>query len=77
MQEFLTNNRVVSRLNLVKFSCASYFIEDFFVDPYNPNNEILNGYILYIIGIIKLFRNLCKGRNKKLINVVSDWGITQ
>ncbi len=65
----------MSKLNLVNQNSASYFIEDFYCDRYTPEADISEQYIGYIGSIIKMFRNLCRNRNKKLFKIVDDWGI--
>lgn len=76
MRDFFKNNPHLSKLNLVYLNSASYFIEQFYIDRYSPDYDIYEQYLGYISSVIKMFRNLCRNRNKKLFKIVEDWGIS-
>lgn len=77
MSDFLQQNQHLSKLNLVHLNSASYFIEGFYSDRYTCKSDISEQYVAYVGSVIKMFRNLCRNRNKKLFKIVDDWGITE
>ena len=61
-------------MNVQDDTLLLYYIESFFQEKFNKS--LYDNYVKYIISIVRLFRNLVKDRNKKLIKIINDWGIT-
>lgn len=69
--DFLYANPNLFQIQPYSGSEACFFIEDFFVD--NETNKTKD-YIEYLMSIIRLMRNMCKDRNKKLIKIADEHG---
>lgn len=77
LEEFLAANPHFQKLRYVSPSVSSFFIEDLFCVDFESEDELVKNreYVEFVISLVRLARNLCKDRNKKLLKVADDYGL--